>query len=128
MARSFTTCCTILLALAACGDDGGPSVAVTDAALTDGADATTSDTGVDVLDAVEVDILYPGYLCGDDESCSTGLCYGTATSQGFFEPAKCQTRCLEIFDYLHYCDSDDDCCRGKCCKDCGPQEGLCLLD
>jgi len=129
MARSILLCCTLLGALAACGDDSGP-VTVTDAALTDVTDTSSTGTDAgpkDVVDAVEADILYPGYLCLDDEACSTGLCYGAATSQGFFEPAKCQTRCLDLFDFLHYCDSDDDCCRGRCCVDCGAQAGLCVV-
>jgi len=127
-----TLCCTsalLLLALGACGDDAGPDVGHEDGPLSDVSDAKDSDTTPEVADTTldTADILYPGFLCDEDQACSTGLCYGTATSQGFFEPAKCQARCLEAFDFLHYCDSDDDCCRGRCCIDCGPQEGLCVL-
>lgn len=72
--------------------------------------------------------IYPGHPCDDDDVCSTGLCWGTATSQGAFNPRVCQTRCITIEDYGKYCDSDSDCCSGRCCVGCGPQEGLCLRD
>ncbi|MFO0749987.1 MAG: hypothetical protein U1F43_30605 [Myxococcota bacterium] len=128
MARALSIF-TLAMALGACGDDG--PVGNVDGELTDAAadaDAVDSRDAVDSHDAaVEVDILYPGYLCEEDHACSTGLCYGAATAQGFFEPAQCQAHCLEPFDYLHYCDSDDDCCRGHCCLDCGAKTGLCTL-
>ena len=127
MTRNTLAC--LLLALGACGDESGPAIEIADGALTDATDTGDAALGdsVDATDAVEVDILYPGYLCDEDDRCSTGLCYGTATSQGFFEPPQCQSQCLAPFDFLHYCDSDDDCCRGRCCVDCGAQEGLCVL-
>jgi len=118
----------LALALAAC-DDGG-AVRVPDVEVTDGPlDGGPSDSAVlDALDAEEAEVLYPGYLCGGDDQCSTGLCYGLAGAQGHFEPAKCQSICLALYDYNRYCDSDDDCCKGRCCVDCGPREGLCVLD
>jgi hypothetical protein len=123
------------LSLAAC-DDGGAASSI---AIPDAVDATiATDTAVsdsaslsedlDVVDASEVEVLYPGYTCGGDDQCSTGLCYGAATQQGAFEPAKCQTKCLDTFDFSKYCDSDDDCCKGRCCIGCGAREGLCVLD
>lgn len=135
MARALSIL-ALTIAIAACGDDSGP-IADVDGAATDATvapdsdalqDSTTTTTVTDATqDAGDVDVLYPGYLCDEDHACSTGLCYGNATAQGFFEPAKCQLHCLEPFDFLHYCDSDDDCCRGHCCVDCGPKTGLCTL-
>jgi len=118
-----------LLVLVGCGDESRP---VSDTGDTSGpidsdTSDTTSDTETSDADTAEVDILYPGNLCDEDEQCATGLCYGNATSQGFFEPAKCQSRCLDLFDYTRYCDSDSDCCKGRCCLGCGGQEGLCIL-
>jgi hypothetical protein len=117
-----------LLIGAGCGDDG-PSVADTGdtSGPLDGDAALDSETASGDADVEEVDILYPGTLCEEDEQCATGLCYGSATSQGFFEPAKCQSGCVGLFDYQSYCNSDSDCCRGKCCIGCGSQEGLCIL-
>lgn len=120
-----------LLVLVGCGDESSPAADTGDTngpIDSDTAD-TTSDTEGETSDAdtAEVDILYPGNLCDEDEQCATGLCYGNATSQGFFEPAKCQSRCLDLFDYTRYCDSDRDCCKGRCCLGCGGQEGLCIL-
>lgn len=121
--------CLSLAASAACGDDGpardAEDVADTADTLADSLGDTIDDS--EDGDTAEVDILYPGNLCDADEQCATGLCYGTATSQGFFEPAKCQTGCLDLFNYNRYCNSDRDCCRGRCCVGCGSQEGLCVL-
>lgn len=114
------------LALAACGDDAAAPIGMIDGALSDAESTEVSGTDADTV--VEVDILYTGYPCAEDNACSTGLCYGKATAQGFFEPAQCQARCLEPFDFDHYCDSDLDCCHGHCCLDCGPKTGLCTLD
>ncbi len=119
-----------LMGLAATGcDEAAPSTDVDNATgpLEDGQTTPDTDT-LDAADAVEVDILYPGYVCGEDDQCSTGLCYGTATAQGAFDPPKCQTKCLDTFDFSKYCDSDDDCCKGRCCIGCGSREGLCVLE
>lgn len=120
-----------LLVLVGCGDESAPPSDTGDTSGPIDSDTTdtTLDTGTETSDAdtAEVDILYPGNLCDEDEQCATGLCYGNATSQGFFEPAKCQSRCLDLFDYTRYCDSDSDCCKGRCCLGCGGQEGLCIL-
>lgn len=119
-----------LLMLIGCGDESSPASDTGDTSGPIDSDADTSsdtDTGTSDADTAEVDILYPGNLCDEDEQCATGLCYGNATSQGFFEPAKCQSRCLDLFDYTRYCDSDSDCCKGRCCLGCGGQEGLCIL-
>ncbi len=120
-------------ALVAC--DGGEGGSV------DGDDIETStspleDGGVsdgevgpeEIADTEDEEILYPGYPCGGDQQCSTGLCYGLATSQGAFEAPRCQSVCLEVNDFRRYCDSDDDCCKGRCCVGCGAREGLCVLD
>ncbi len=118
------------IGLTACGDD---EVAPSDASDTrDTAqpleDADVIDDTEDTADAGEdIEIRYPGNLCDEDQQCATGLCYGNATSQGFFEPAKCQIKCLDLFNYNRYCDSNSDCCKGKCCLGCGGQEGLCIL-
>lgn len=130
----LTLLTVLALAFAACGDDASP--VDTDDAHDTGSDhdadtVDTHDTHLDDGDAskdTEEDILYPGYLCNRNDHCSTGLCYGFANSQGAFEPAKCQTVCLELYDYNRYCDSDDDCCKGRCCLGCGPKEGLCVLE
>lgn len=82
------------------------------------------DTDDDAGDTVEP--IYPGHECQQDEQCSTGLCYGKATSQGFFEPTLCQTRCIALNDFSKYCTSDNDCCEGFCCRKCGWREGLCV--
>lgn len=84
--------------------------------------ATEGDAGPDI------EIMYPGYHCAENSECSTGLCYGSATKQGVFEPASCQTACLPPMDFANYCDSNDDCCKGRCCLNCGSREGLCILD
>lgn len=117
----------LIVLFAACGDDKAPPADTTDTADTELEDTSVPDAEPGDADTEEVDILYPGNLCDEDEQCATGLCYGSATSQGFFEPAKCQTRCLDLFVYNRYCNSDRDCCRGRCCVGCGAQEGLCTL-
>jgi hypothetical protein len=90
------------------------------------ADASTaSDSAADTT--ADIEIMYPGYQCTANSDCSTGLCYGSATKQGVFEPASCQTVCLPPMDFANYCDSNDDCCRGRCCLNCGAREGLCIL-
>jgi hypothetical protein len=101
---------------------------LTDVSIVDTGPAPEEDVASDATDSADVEVLYPGYACGSDDQCSTGLCYGTATQQGAFEPAKCQTQCLDTFDFSKYCDSDDDCCKGRCCIGCGAREGLCVLD
>lgn len=121
----------VLALLSAVACDGGdvvatPDVASADGALEDGGALDVED--LDTVDAAEVEVLYPGYACGGDDQCSTGLCYGLASAQGHFEPPKCQSICLELMDYDRYCDSDDDCCKGRCCVGCGAREGLCVLD
>lgn len=122
-----------LLALGACDDDKGPGERDGETSLNP--DDATSQPDSDVTpestsDAVEeeTDILYPGNPCGGDNQCSTGLCYGLATPQGSFEKPKCQSLCLQVEDFGRYCDSDDDCCKGHCCIDCGAREGLCVTD
>ena len=125
MSRAFTVLLITFAFSSACGDEGGgPAVSVTDSPLTDAHNGT--DSVFDAADSMDVEILYLGYPCDKDDACSTGYCYGAATTQGFFEPAECQLRCLDSYDYMHYCDSDDDCCRGKCATDSGPQRGLCI--
>jgi hypothetical protein len=114
-----------------CGGEDGQAPGETDGTLADGEVSTPDGIGEarDARDASEeVDVLYPGNLCLEDGQCATGLCYGVATSQGFFEPAMCQTRCLDLFDYTRYCNSNADCCKGRCCIGCGSREGLCTLD
>ena len=115
-----------------CGDESQPQDDTTEPSDTSApvdTDADVVDTTEDTVDAdtEEVEVRYAGHLCDSDEQCATGLCYGTATSQGFFEPPKCQTRCLDLFDYTRYCNSDSDCCKGRCCLGCGGKEGLCTL-
>lgn len=119
----------LIALLSACeGDDTSatPDVESADGALLDG--GSLDSEALDAVDAEEVEVLYPGYLCGGDDQCSTGLCYGLASSQGHFEPPKCQSICLDLYDYDRYCDSDDDCCKGRCCVGCGAREGLCVLE
>jgi hypothetical protein len=115
-----------------CGPDDAPQVSDLGGLADVGeADAGPLDVRVDhgprPTDASDAEILYPGYPCEADEACSTGLCYGTATAQGAFEPAECQVACLGLNDFRHYCDSDRDCCSRRCCLDCGPKQGLCVL-
>jgi hypothetical protein len=86
------------------------------------------DHGQRPKDVTDEEVLYPGYPCDEDDACSTGLCYGSATLQGVFEPAECQTSCLGLNDFNHYCNSHTDCCSGRCCLDCGPKRGLCVLN
>lgn len=116
--------------LAACGDDevtpGDTSDTVSPIEDVDTIE-DTEDTANTVDTSEDIEIRYPGNLCDEDQQCATGLCYGNATSQGFFEPTKCQTKCLDLFNYNRYCDSNSDCCKGKCCLGCGGQEGLCIL-
>jgi hypothetical protein len=119
----------VALALAACGDEGTPAQA--DAVIgADLSDATAAldqgDGGPQPPDVTDADILYAGYLCERDEECSTGICYGLSTPQGAFEPKRCQTSCLQLNDFRKYCDTDRDCCDGRCCIDCGPKEGICV--
>ena len=127
----------VLFALGACDDEGGvnvgPDIETAVGPLEDGTvapdtDATPAETIADAIEEEEADILYPGNVCGGDNQCSTGLCYGLATPQGAFEKPKCQSLCLQLEDFGRYCDSDDDCCKGRCCVDCGSREGLCVLD
>ncbi len=120
-----------LWAMVACDAASAPAVDPTSDALDQAtgaladASATTEtegDTGPDI------EIIYPGHQCSQNSDCSTGLCYGSATKQGVFEPASCQTTCLPPMDFANYCDSDDDCCRGaRCCLNCGAREGLCVF-
>ncbi|MBL8788429.1 MAG: hypothetical protein JNJ59_26275 [Deltaproteobacteria bacterium] len=128
----LTLLTALTLSFAACGDDPAPAdTDASDDTATDLDTHDTHDTRSDDGDATadtDEDILYPGYLCNRNDHCSTGLCYGFANSQGAFEPAKCQTVCLELYDYNRYCDSDDDCCKGRCCLGCGAKEGLCVLE
>lgn len=123
--------CMLAAGSSGCGGDEGPGPGDPDGTIADGEVSTPDGVG-DVRDtrdtSEEVDILYPGNLCQEDDQCATGLCYGVATSQGFFEPAKCQTRCLDLFDYTRYCNSQADCCKGRCCIGCGGREGLCILE
>lgn len=130
----LTLLAVLALTLGACGDDAAqPDTEVSadttgEPDLLDTVDAhDTHDDGDAAADTAE-DVLYPGYLCNRNDHCSTGLCYGFANAQGAFEPAKCQTVCLELYDYNRYCDSDDDCCKGRCCLGCGAKEGLCVLE
>jgi len=128
----------VLFALGACDDDGpaiGPDIETSVGPLEDGTslpdvDAQTRppETIADSAEEAEADILYPGNPCGGDNQCSTGLCYGLATPQGAFEKPKCQAACLQLDDFERYCDSDDDCCKGRCCIDCGAREGLCIVN
>ena len=77
----------LIALLSACeGDDTSvtPDVESADGALLDG--GSLDSEALDAVDAEEVEVLYPGYLCGGDDQCSTGLCYGLASSQGHFEP------------------------------------------
>ncbi len=124
----------LTLPIAACESDAGvaQSEDVFIGALTDAdspylPDLSIQDTeGDDGEDAVEPS--YPGNPCDRDEQCSTGLCYGRSSRQGFFEQSLCQTRCLALDDFSHYCDSDADCCAGTCCVGCGWREGLCVIE
>ncbi len=120
----------------ACGDDDGvasdgdatvqPDDGVSGPLDSDG-DASDQDAN-DTAEADTVEPIYPGNPCETDEECSTGLCYGAATKQGAFEPAECQTACLQPLDWDSYCNSDADCCgSNSCCLGCGEQEGLCLI-
>jgi hypothetical protein len=131
--RSFLLA-AMALAAAGCGDAGEPSGApdtTPDASVADvvaplpDADAAVSADGA--TDVEDEEVLYVGYLCERDDECSTGYCYGVATPQGAFEPAECQIGCLQLNDFRRYCDSDRDCCSGRCCLDCGAKEGLCVL-
>lgn len=119
----------VVLLLAACGDDTASRDAL-DATATTEEDVVvdaTADLG-DVADTADVEILFVGYPCAEDELCSTGYCYGKATLQGHFEDAECQEKCLPTFDFDHYCNTDADCCKGTCCVGCpGGQNGLCVL-
>jgi hypothetical protein len=129
--RPFAVC--VLFALGAISGGCGEDTALpSDTNDEDTPSAEVTDTIADTRDTLDVgedaDILYPGNLCEEDEQCATGLCYGNATSQGFFEPAKCQAKCLDLFNYNRYCNSNADCCKGKCCIGCGSQEGLCILE
>lgn len=138
------TACSRSLLLAAlalvatgCGDavdpvapvDGTPDVSIADvvAPLPDGDISTAADSADAAEDILDEEVLYVGYLCERDDECSTGYCYGVATPQGAFEPAECQIGCLQLNDFRRYCDSDRDCCSGRCCLDCGAKEGLCVL-
>jgi len=125
MARALSMCC-LFVVLAACGDETtAPRDAAEDATIMDSDDTTTT-TLTDAL--ADVEVLFVGYPCDQDESCSTGFCYGKASLQGHFEEAQCQPSCLAPFDFDHYCNSDADCCRGTCCVGCGgAQNGLCTL-
>lgn len=119
------------LMLWGCGNDSQPQddTETSDTSAPVDTDADVVDTTEDTVDVdtEEVEVRYAGHPCDADEQCATGLCYGSATSQGFFEPPKCQTRCLDLFDYTRYCNSDSDCCKGRCCLGCGGKEGLCTL-
>lgn len=126
----------LALVAAGCGDAGDPATPVDgapDAGITDtagplpDADVVGGDAVDAAVDTVDEEILYVGYLCERDEECSTGYCYGVSTPQGAFEPPECQVGCLQLNDFRRYCDSDRDCCSGRCCLDCGAKEGLCVL-
>lgn len=105
-------------------DTGGDALDQATAAL---GDTSVQDSGPEDT-AEDIEIKYPGYHCQANTECSTGLCYGSATKQGVFEPASCQLACLPPMDFANYCNSDDDCCKGRCCLGCGEREGLCILD
>jgi|GEM_PF-1622702 len=119
------------LLLIACGEDGGPMVAdAADSAELRDTSTEIPDTAigeVHAADVSDVEILYPNNLCERDDECSTNYCYGVASPQGNFEPPRCQLGCLQLNDFRRYCDSDRDCCSGRCCLDCGAKEGLCVL-
>jgi len=124
----------LTLALMACGEDAGPSPSDDVTTPETSEDTRPADAVAEVEDAdttagdvEDVEVLFPGYLCENDAQCSTGYCYGTATPQGAFEPAVCQLNCLQLNDFRRYCNSDRDCCSGRCCIDCGAKEGLCVL-
>ena len=70
--------------------------------------------------------IYPGHPCDADTQCSTGLCWGATTTQGAFQHKVCQLRCVPTEDFTKFCDSDSDCCEGRCCLGCGGREGLCV--
>jgi len=123
---------TSLLALVTPACDGGPG-AVDDADATVGGDVSSpyeadnlqTDTAVDEDAPAPV---YPGHPCDEDDQCSTGLCWGDVTTKGHFKDKLCQLRCVPTEDFDRYCDSDADCCEGRCCLGCGPREGLCVKD
>ena len=131
-AFSFARCITavfVAMAFTACGDEEpqGQADAVVGSDLGDATAALDHrDGGPQPSDVSDADVLYAGYLCERDDECSTGLCYGISTPQGAFEPKRCQTSCLQLNDFRRYCDSDRDCCDGRCCIDCGPKEGICV--
>lgn len=135
LASALSLLCGAWVLLAGCPDDAsapsGPDGAPAGYADLAEVPEDGSDPRVDVTpkprDAGGEDILYPGAPCEVDEDCSTGLCFGRATPQGAFEPQVCQLACLALNDFRHYCDSHSDCCSGRCCLDCGPKEGLCVL-
>ena len=134
MVVSLRSCAALFVLLAAACDDADKTadVETTDGPLVDATSAPDSEVTLEdssPSDTEEdVEILYPGNPCGVDEQCSTGLCYGLATPQGAFEAPRCQSICLKLEDFARYCDSDDDCCKGRCCIGCGSREGLCVND
>jgi hypothetical protein len=137
--RTSILCLAVAVAGLAVACDGGEAVTedietstspLQDGGSTevDGSDDSNGPEEDAAADIEDEEILYPGNSCGGDDQCSTGLCYGLATPQGAFEAPKCQSICLGLNDFNRYCDSDDDCCKGRCCIDCGAREGLCVLD
>jgi hypothetical protein len=132
-ARAVSLAFALLLSVvsvAACGDETVPAANDT-LSGSDLADAASpldqADGSFTIPDALSGDISFVGYECERDDECSTGYCYGASTAQGAFEAKRCQSKCLEINDFRRYCDSDRDCCSGRCCIGCGAKEGLCVL-
>lgn len=109
------------------GDDTGADTVEQDTNPYLPTDTSTPGDAGDVEDDAE-EPTYPGFPCEEDGECSTGLCYGSATRQGFFEPPKCQVRCIGVADFAKYCNTDADCCTGSCCIGCGADEGLCVSE
>ena len=133
MRTAFILLLLLIAALAApaCDDESAPG---TDADVTSGdvdspylPDTLVPDVDEDA-EADTVEVIYPGHECQRDDQCSTGFCYGKATSQGFFEPTLCQTHCIALEDFTKYCTTDTDCCQGFCCRNCGWREGLCVTE
>lgn len=133
MTRLLLAAALLLAAgLAACDDGapaslgGGDALAAGDATSPYGPEHFQRDALSAVPDAPTP--VYPGHPCEQDDQCSTGLCWGAASSQGAFLPKTCQLACVPGEDFSKFCDSDADCCDGRCCLGCGAREGLCVQD
>ncbi|MBA3391402.1 MAG: hypothetical protein H0T89_02105 [Deltaproteobacteria bacterium] len=99
--RQLLAACVLLIAIAACGDDGGDKPR--DAAPT--GDVTPSDAGVDSPgQAADASI---GALCGAVTCMSTQVCC-TGASTTCVAPGNCPTQNFQ-------CDGAEDCAGGKCC-------------